>query len=267
MLGSFSSGELFQALSRPGQHEVRINDLFSGNVRFDGKTPVFDRPLVIMAFSNRSGSNLLADYLRQTRRFAGFAEALNWDEVSLFLSKKRISSFPEYIETLARGAPPRSIWGVKASWDQMAMLTRANIFGMFPEVKVIHSVRRDVLGQATSHWIAHQTGKWTSTHNGTSAVPVFDSTAIERILMGIHRSNGYVDCICQAMHWPRIPIFYENVQQNMRLEIERIAKFMGVSIDDWQPAKPRISMQRDDTNATFKRECFARWRGALTGQP
>lgn len=256
--------ELFQSLSAPGVHETQIAEMFSGKMKFDGNQPVFDKPLVIMAFSNRSGSNLLADYLRQTRRFAGFRETLNWDEVKLGLSKAPVASFPDYIESLVKGVTPRTYWGVKASWDQMAMLARANIAGMFPSVKVIHSMRSDLLAQAVSHWIAHQTGKWTSTHSGRDVAPVFDGRTIEGILLSVQKANCYVDCICRAMNWPRIGVIYENLQKTPQGPVERVARFVGVPLDDWKPGEPRISMQRDNINTDFTKETLQRWRSTLT---
>lgn len=263
MVINASTSELFHSLSTPGTHETQISELFGGRMSFEGSQPVFNKPLTILAFTNRSGSNLMADYLRQTRKYSGFSEALNWDEVKLAKSKADITSFPDYISSLVDRAPAHALWGVKASWDQMAMLSRTNIYSMFPSVRVVHVVRNDLLAQAVSHWIAHQTGKWTSFHKGKDTAPVFDHAAIERILMSVQKANCYVNCISRAMKWHRIALLYESLLADPRHMIERVAKFTGVSLDDWKPDEPKISMQRGDTNAEFSQETLDIWRSAL----
>ena len=55
-----------KSLRTPGRHETTIKRQFGSRVRFEGTAPVFDKPLILMAFTNRCGSHLLADYLRQT---------------------------------------------------------------------------------------------------------------------------------------------------------------------------------------------------------
>lgn len=261
----FSTSELLRQLSVPGIHEKNIREIFPKNAHYDLEAPTFDKPLYIMAFTNRSGSNLLADYLRQTDKFTGFREALNWEEVNLSVSKTETASLPDYIKNISRSAPQHTLWGVKASWDQMAMLVRTNIISMFPSVRVVHTVRADLIGQAISHWIAHQTGKWTSRHSGSNTQPTFNNTAIERILSDIQMANCYIDCICRAMGWPRISVVYEHLQADPKLVMSRIAKFSSIDLDDWLPEQPSISRQRDNINDDFREMCFKHWRAALTG--
>tara|TARA_B110000503_G_C6824913_1_gene280420 strand:+ start:275 stop:487 length:213 start_codon:yes stop_codon:yes gene_type:complete len=50
-------------------------------VRFEGDTPLFDKPLVILAFTNRCGSDLFFEYLRNTGVIGGLFEATNEDRV------------------------------------------------------------------------------------------------------------------------------------------------------------------------------------------
>ena len=64
------------ALAEQGPHESKIRALFPDAFAWQGPEPLFSKPLYVLAFTNRSGSNLLADYLLQTGRFRGFGEAL-----------------------------------------------------------------------------------------------------------------------------------------------------------------------------------------------
>ena len=108
------------------------------------------------------------------------------------------------------------------------------------------------------HWVATSTA---SVQKDT--VPVFDHAAIERILMSVQKANFYVNCISRAMNWHRIAVLYESLLNDPQHMIERVAKFTGVSLGDWKPNEPKISMQRDDTNADFGQDTLDIWRSAL----
>ena len=252
-----------EALAQQGPHERNIRTLFPGAFVREGTEPLFTKPLYLLAFTNRSGSNLLADYLRQTREFRGFGEGLNWDTVQRSLEQYPADSFPDYVARLAGPLNEPGRWGIKASWEQIVMLKRANIFSMFPSVQVIHSVREDLVGQAVSHWIAHQTNQWTSAQQGSGVNPDYAGDRIEHILMDAVRSNGFINLICRTLDLPRHVVVYERLQANPADEISRLGHALSLDLDGWQPGTPRIARQRNATNATFRSECMQDWMEAI----
>ena len=92
---------------------------------------------------------------------------------------------------------------------------------------------------------------------------MFDHAAIERILMSVQKANCRVNCISRAMKWHRIALLYESLLADPRHMIERVATVTGVSLDDWKPGEPKISMQRSDTNAEFSQDTVDIRRSAL----
>ena len=54
-------------------HEKVLRKLFGAKCAYDGRM-VFDTPLMLIAFTNRCGSNLLADYLRAARAARDIAQ-------------------------------------------------------------------------------------------------------------------------------------------------------------------------------------------------
>ena len=135
------------SLADQGTHEKQVRAMFPGAFEWRGTAPVYQAPLYILAFTNRSGSNLLADYLRQTGLMRGFGEGLNWDHIERDIARTPTASFPDYITQLAGPPGGTQSWGIKASWDQIVMLQRARIPAMFSGVRIIHTVREDILGQ------------------------------------------------------------------------------------------------------------------------
>lgn len=258
----FESKDFTDSFRGKGEHEKKISDLFNGNMAYQGKA-IFKSKLYILAFTNRSGSNLLADYMRQTGFFYGLNEALNWDEVELRAEREKVSSFPDYIISQVSNENKNSHWGVKASWDQMIMLARFGVTDMFSSVKVIHSVRTDLVGQAVSLWIAHQTGKWTSNHRSSDMAPEYDRKPIDKIIKQISNANCNIDCISRALKWQRAAVIYENLTNDPELVINRIGKFVSADFSKWRADIPKISKQRDQLNADFSQKTLNSWAASI----
>ena len=53
--------------------------------------------------------------------------------------------------------------GFKISIGQLFDLTRTGLLKHFKSMKLLHSVRRDRLAQAVSHYIAKASGQWSTT--------------------------------------------------------------------------------------------------------
>ena len=253
------------SIADQGTHERQVRAMFPGAFEWRGTAPVYQTPLYILAFTNRSGSNLLADYLRQTGLLRGFGEGLNWDHIERDIARAPTASFPDYITQLAGPPGGTQSWGIKASWDQIVMLQRARIPAMFSGVRIIHTVREDIVGQAISHWIAHQTNRWTSAHQETGVVPWFSLEGIEPILMDITRSNTLIKLVSAALGAPRHVVVYERLQDDPLGEVQRLGEAMDLDLGDWRPAAPRIARQRDETNAEFREASVRAWREAIGG--
>ncbi|MFD1912949.1 Stf0 family sulfotransferase [Halodurantibacterium flavum] len=239
-------------LAQPDPHEVAIRRIFPDGGGHEGGA-VIDRPLVILAFTNRCGSHLLGDYLRQTGHFAGFGEFLNHDVVATMQARTSARSFPEHLASLAGQLCPRGqIFGVKASAGQLAMLLRHRIPAMFSGLLVLHMTRRDVLAQAVSHSLAHQTGQWTSQQQARAETePRFDLAQIEAVLRDIHRENEMIGLTCNVMGLPRMGIVYEDLVRNPATTVQRIAHRLDLDLGGWTAARPRLRKQANSTNDAF----------------
>ncbi|MEM6408850.1 MAG: Stf0 family sulfotransferase [Pseudomonadota bacterium] len=252
-------------LSQSSAHEKRISPHFGGRTRFTGTAPEFDQPLYILAFVNRSGSNLLGEYLRKTNRFRGFREALNHPTVIEQSSRAGCESFPDYMRHLSRdGAGQNRPLGVKASWEQLMMLMRWRIHEMYPALKILHIRREDVIGQAVSHAIAEQTGKWTSNMAGTSdKAPKFDADQIDGFADAAVFSDWAISYVCTVFDLPRHAILYEDMVADPRQVMAGIGNFAGVDFSDWTPSCAVLSKQRGALNEEFRNRYISEMRKRL----
>lgn len=248
---NFSESSISSQISSVGPHERIITEFFGERARYVSNAPVFASALYLMAFTNRCGSNLLADYMRQTGSIGGFHESLNHDTVLRAANKRGIESVPDYVEMLHKKFSSSGNLGVKASWDQILMLSRFKIFEMFNSVRVIHIRRTDVISQAVSHWIAHQTKQWTSNQTGLEIEPTYDFDRISTIISSINNANGMITLIAEALSRRHVSITYEALERSPQDSVVMVLRKLGLPHADIALDQPRISKQADERNTAF----------------
>ncbi|WP_378951186.1 Stf0 family sulfotransferase [Mesorhizobium sp. ANAO-SY3R2] len=237
----------------PGIHESSALAVFDGAVKYSGD-PIYPFPLYLIGFTNRSGSNLIAEHLQSTGQFSGLQERFNWDAMPIDAAEFGAKSFPEFVTMIVdRGLVPGTVYGFKAGWDQIAMLLRWRIDTMFSGgVRVIHTIRRDLLEQAVSFSIADQTKRWTSLVEGEpDASPVFRFEDIEGRVAGAAQANQLIAYLCSLFEIPRLEAYYEEFAADPIPSIHRIGEFAGLDLSQWVPTETRLKKQADDTNIQF----------------
>nr|WP_240989577.1 Stf0 family sulfotransferase [Salipiger mangrovisoli] len=250
-----------ELLSRPGGHERRLREIYGDEAAYRGIGPVFDKPLVIVGFTNRSGSNLLVDYVRQAGRANGGGEYLNHDVLEAKQEEHGFKCFPDYLRHLQKTQckPGQSLM-LKASWDQLAMLVRLNVPAMFPAVTVLHTHRNDLLAQAVSYSIALQTGRWTSLQDKSEVEPDFEFDKILSAIESFQKANLLIDLICRTHGFLRFQISYE-IETRSPEAVGRMLRRAGLAQPDWQPGPPKLKKQRDARNAAFETRFLEQFRG------
>lgn len=242
-------------LSQTGIHEKSLRRFFNGDVRYDGPA-IFDHPLYCIGFFNRSGSNLLASYLRATPVFSGFHEQLNFDTVQKQSGEWGISRFPEFIrEATVRFGKGKFVHGFKASVDQLMMLQRFGIPDMYAGgLRIIHITRRDMIGQAISYQIASQTQKWTSQQAGIGPdVDVyFDAEQLTSLVDGAQASANGIATFAEIFGHPRLHVVYEDLVQHPHQILNQIAGFAGRDGAEWPVKPPEIERQSSEINDRFR---------------
>ncbi len=252
-------------LSNRGVHELKIANTFHGRVTYDGP-PVFPYPLVLLAFSNRSGSNLLAGYLRNTRRFAGCGEHLNHDGVERIAPEFGAETFPDFIrafEAARRG--DAAILGFKASSHQIAMLLRWRIDTMYQGVRIIHIVREDALAQGISFSIAAQTRQWSSAQKNEGIVPDYDFDDISARVDGALVSGNAIALLASVFELPYLRVSYDDLVRDPATAVRSVAAFCDVDVGAWKPGRAPIEKQATELNDAFGVRYRAEARSRILG--
>lgn len=150
--------------------------------------PARCRKIVFLCFTNRSGSNYLAELLGRTRQINTAGEFLNFDTALLHIEKGELQSFYDYFIGLVDTQSVRGTFACKIAITQIALLQQAGLLDeIMPYSKFVLSERADILGQAISLEIASRTGKWTSYQSATGAISEadFDRNRLEMIIRNI----------------------------------------------------------------------------------
>lgn len=264
--GGRGAGEgLLAGTGRPGRHERRIAGICDGALRFEGAGPVMGAPLVIIAFTNRSGSNLLAEYLSQAGRVARAGEFLNAETVAKRGAAAADGGFPGYLERLAqdRAGPGRSL-ALKASWDQLAMLLRANVPAMFPGTILLHTERADLLRQAVSFRLAQQSGRWTSRHAGAAPEPeTIRPETVAQAMAALQTANLRIRLIAEAAGLERHEVSYERMSAAPEDHLPEVLGRAGLAPVGWVPRAPRLEKQAGAGNEALVEAVLSEIRNRL----
>lgn len=254
-------------------HQTGIAAYFDGRLVYDSDAPLFDRPLVVMLFTNRSGSNLLIDRLLTHPNIEGFSwadqfgELLNVDEVVAIAPKIDAMSFPAYIAAMAGPSCARgALFGIKASPEQLVMLVRCRIDRMFSGLRVIYITREDTLGQAISMSIALATEQWTSNLVARSDTkPRYDFQQLNDLIAMFRQANIYARLVLEAFDLPWHEVRYDELTADMEATVHRVAAWLGLSIKEWVIAPPRIAKQASALSDSFRARFLADIRKAALG--
>ncbi|MRX52182.1 hypothetical protein GI374_17610 [Paracoccus sp. S-4012] len=245
-------------LAEPQIHEVKISDFYGGDVFFAQEEPIFQQPIALLLFANRSGSNLLAEHLLASGRFSGLQETLNYENVEDVSRRHGVKSFPQYVRAIAAHNMRHGIFGTKCSLGQLAMLLRWNILSMFSGAKIINIERRDVVSQAVSMSIASQTESWSSDVPPTGD-PVYRFDEIEKYFT--HFTGDVIKrrILIDLLEIDARTFEYDEVVSKPFEVVSECCGLFGVPVPEGVPERTRLKKQ----GGALNQEYSARFRQDL----
>lgn len=247
-------------------HQNNIHSHFKGNVQFEESAPIFDFPLCLLAFTNRCGSNLLAEYLEATGLFCGFHEPLNSDVVSHISQLRDIHTFPDYIEHVTRNQhKPDQFFFMKSSWDQFLMLREWGILNMFSGLRIVYIERLNYINQAISYTIANQTKQWTVFHEKQNDEVHYDRTVIDAVIAANSKANRIFRYLFELLNLDYVHIAYEELVKDPAANVAKVLMYFEYipDLDFFNNYQPRLKAQSNSLNQEYKERYFAESVGRL----
>ncbi|MDD2878430.1 MAG: Stf0 family sulfotransferase [Acidiphilium sp.] len=237
-------------------HLTNIAQYF-GHVRYAPALIPDEVKFIFLCYTNRSGSNLLAEILASNKRLPLAGENLNFDTVIEHAQRKSFQSFQQYFTFLVRHTKENDTVAIKISPAHIELLGKSGILDqIISRSHFILIERGDKLAQAISHLIAFQTGKFMSTMDAqqAQAEPVFDREKLDTIIATI--ADEYRD-FNLFFGWNGIvpaQVVYEQMVHNPSQTLAFVSDMIGVPDLEIKPHSVRLGRQAGRLNEEWRQK-------------
>jgi LPS sulfotransferase NodH len=225
----------------------------------------------------RSGSNLLTDGLRATRR-AGVPKQFFLPKFEARYAAEHgldpVADYSGYVRGIVRAKTTHNeVFGFKLmSWyldDFLTRLRDTRAFGdgamddltllrnAFPRLRFVHILRRHKLRQALSTARALQTGLW-KVQKGKSTVrePQFDAELIEQSLKEADRQEKVWHNFFQRIGVEPFQVEYEKLCQDYEATIHGVLDYLQISLPRGSGIGPPVTIRQADEISRIWEERF-----------
>jgi LPS sulfotransferase NodH len=151
----------FAALST-NEHLDKVEELFGPLLREPLELPS-GLSFVFLCFTNRSGSNFLAELLSSSGQYNRAGEILNWQAVQDIARRRKLSRFQDVFAEIASRQQKSGRLFVKVALAHLEMLVKSGVMDQIRDsTRFVLLERSDKLAQAISYAIAFSTKGFTS---------------------------------------------------------------------------------------------------------
>ena len=209
-----------------------------------------------IVFTHRSGSFYLADLLLTTRYLNHAQECFNPGNLINFLqSDEQGGNYGEYFSRYVQRQTKNNVCLAKITISELAFLAWYGILDQILEnTKFIVIERMDKLGQAISHLIANQTGKFQWFDKPEKEVaPTYDFTKILNILGSITSQAMETSMLMGLNGLIPYHVSYEALVAEPALIVKQIVNFLGVSCGPADLSRVQMRVQATSLNADWRR--------------
>jgi LPS sulfotransferase NodH len=190
-----------------------------------------DIKVFFLCFTNRCGSNFVAQAIASDGSISQAGENLNFDTVINNCSKRHITKFVDYLIWLIRHQTSSSgVCGIKCSAGQLIELINFRIIDQFISSSFIFVKRNDVVKQAISLLIASQTRHWTSTQSSDSNIVLtLNSDQLFLLMSSISNQNACFEAIFSLASVNVKRIVYEEFVKDPAEHISSIGNHLSIA--------------------------------------
>ena len=216
------------------KYSFHLNEVKAAlDVRESIDPALFDHlSFVFICFTNRCGSNFLAETLASDQTFNLGAESYNSSEVIRVTSNQNIKTFRDYSIGISLHQAKQGRVVVKLGIEHLTLLYCAGAFdAMSRHAKYIFIERKDKVAQAISKCLAQATSSWTS-YNASTIPPElvpFSASAVDWEIKDIVAQNlAFEEFFCVNNLSP-FRVIYEDYVKSPELALEALGNFLGAA--------------------------------------
>ena len=245
---------------KPRKHEEVMLSLFGAEGCVASPSdPSHPGPAIFFCFTNRSGSNFVADCFVNSGVLKDCAEYFNDTSVAHRKKTHESTTLSHFCFELSRSrAGQNGVFGSKIGWHQLYFLVRMGIMQqVFPDARYIFIRRRDLLGQAVSGSIAFQTRRFRHNHAGNGKEAEYNFKAIMDQIRSIVISNSAFQQYFAVSGTPFYEIIYEDFAADPRTGLDRACDWLGLPRGELPLEEIDTGIQRTDRNREYKERFIA----------
>jgi LPS sulfotransferase NodH len=237
-------------------HLAGALSLFGGSIAVPADAIPPHDLVLFLCFTNRSGSNHLAELLAATGRFNLAGESFNAEVIAADTHRYGHASFANYLAAQMHSWMVEGRFAVKLALPHLELLGRARVLdALAPRARYLMIERADRLGQAISYEIARQTGRWTSAHPGHDATPLYGRARILDVMETFAEENRCFDLFFGHNGIVPLPVVHEDAAAAPAETIARIGRWLGLPGLVPDLTRVGITRQADGLNVAW-REAF-----------
>lgn len=239
-------------------HLREIAALFGGTLAVPPGSLTPHRHILFLCFTNRSGSNLLADALHATGRLNLAGELLNHDQVAADTRRHGHGSFAAFLAAQMRWRMIGGRFAVKIATAHLEVLGRAGVLDQCRDTaRYVFIERADRLGQAISAEIAWQTGQWSSRVTVEMAPDRlrFDAGRIAGRIAAFAEDNRGWDIFFGRNGIVPVHVLYEDLVADPARAVRAVGAALGLEGLALDPARLTLQRQAGALNQRW-RELF-----------
>ena len=219
-----------------------------------------DLDFLFLLFTNRCGSNYLAQALASTGRFNEAGEFFNADVITFHAKRNGLRSMHEYFSFLPHLVASNGWLVAKLGPENIDVLEEAGILAtILGRSRFILLERQERLGQAISRVIASQDLRWTTEH--ARLVPErelrYSRARIEEELARIERGNGLLYRFLSVSRIAPLHFAYEAFTDSPQAHLDAVAQWLGLPTLVFDPGRVRTGRQSGAVNEAWRRRYLA----------
>jgi LPS sulfotransferase NodH len=188
---------------------------------------------LLICSTPRCGSHALGHALFESGSFGSpfeYANPANFSEWQRITEERSVLSV--FRKLMTRRTSPSGVFSLKLHYDQLGLFGEFEVVkGLFPNLKVVLLTRKNLLSQAVSMSLAHQTGECIAGQKGHGAVRTFNRTEIDAAARLILRHNSLWEYTLISHGIDPLRIAFEDFLANPEQTLARIGKHVGVEIE------------------------------------
>jgi trehalose 2-sulfotransferase len=248
--------ELFIPTISPNDHLKNVIDFFGEVAHAPANIPAAVK-FVFICYTNRSGSNYLAELLASDQFLPRAGENLNSETIINHARQKSFKSFQEYFSFLVNHTKKNNFVTLKIAPVHLELLGKSGILDqIIDRSQFVVIERSDKLAQAISHLIAFQTGKFTSIMNGPSEKiePKFNRDQLDRIITDIANSYYHFNVFFAHNGIAPAHVIYEQMAEDPVRTLSFVSSMIDTPELNVDPKRVRLERQTGRLNEEWRQQ-------------